>query len=55
MKDTCGLANFGPEYSKYASYADQELFCRWKEITAPKGNASKDWSAGGVQYPKLGN
>ncbi|MCL1919724.1 MAG: hypothetical protein FWG50_01395 [Kiritimatiellaeota bacterium] len=54
-KDTCGLANFDPTYSKYADYADQELFCRWKEITAPKGNPSKDWSSGGAQFPNPEN
>ena len=52
QRDTCGLANFDPAYSVYAGYADQELFCRWKEIKAPKGDVSKDWSLYGAQYPR---
>ena len=54
MKDTCGLVNYAPNYSVYVSYADQELFCRMKEINA-SGDASKDWALNGVQYPKHGN
>ena len=54
-KDTYGLSSYDPpDYSVYANYADQELFCRRKEINV-KGDASKDWSSGGVQYPKPGN
>jgi len=56
VKDTCGLLNYDPDYNVlYSSYADQELFCRWKEIIAPKGNAAKDWALNGTQYPSLIN
>ena len=55
MKDTCGLSLFTDSghgsYSGYASYADQELFCRWKQDDI-LGDISKDWSAGGTQSPK---
>jgi len=53
QRDTCGLANFVKgeiSYSGYASYADQELFCRWKMIGV-QGEASKDWGSYGVQGP----
>ncbi|MCL1919726.1 MAG: hypothetical protein FWG50_01405 [Kiritimatiellaeota bacterium] len=53
QRDTCGLANYvGGEvsYSGYASYADQELFCRWKVI-GTQGKVSRDWGSGGAQAP----
>ena len=46
VKDTCGISLYtdGPiSYSIYTSYADQELFCRWREYNV-QGNDSKDWS-----------
>ena len=44
LKDTCGISRFSNgDYSIYKGYADQELFCRWKEIDI-KGNDAKDWS-----------
>ena len=46
QRDTCGLANYtgaGISYSGYAGYADQELFCRWKQDNV-LGNDAKDWS-----------
>ena len=52
VKDTCGISRYNSEYSKYANYADQELFCRWKQGGAPKGNVSKDWAISGAQAPK---
>jgi hypothetical protein len=55
VKDTCGISRFNPgdgtDYSSYAGYADQELFCRWKQGLAPKGNVFKDWSIIGAQGP----
>ena len=53
QRDTCGLANYVSGeiiYSGYASYADQELFCRWKQ-DGILGDASKDWSLDGAQGP----
>ena len=50
VKDTCGISLYCIEYSDYASYADQELFCRWKEIEV-QGEASKDWALNGAQSP----
>jgi hypothetical protein len=53
VKDTCGLSLFvteGGNYSLYAGYADQELFCRWKVIGI-QGDASKDWGFSGAQSP----
>ena|GEM_PF-3662298 len=38
VKDTCGLSRYAPYYSGYASYADQELFCRVKQGLAPLGD-----------------
>jgi len=49
VKDTCGISRFSAEYRRYG---DQELFCRWKQGKAPKGNVSKDWALGGTQFPK---
>ena len=43
----------GTDYSGYARYADQELFCRWKQGFAPLGDVSKDWSFRGTQYPDV--
>jgi len=53
VKDTCGISHFlgDPSYSKYASYADEELFCRVKQGFASKGQESKDWSIWGAQSP----
>jgi len=51
LKDTCGLSRYSPEYSSYASYADQELFCRVKQGLAPLGDESKDWAYLGAQHP----
>ena len=51
VRDTCGLSRYSPEYSIYASYADQELFCRWKQ-DGVMGDVSKDWAWGGTQYVK---
>jgi len=50
VKDTCGISRYSPDYSSYASYADQELFCRWKQAGV-RGVASKDWSILGAQSP----
>ena len=38
--------------TNHASYADQELFCRWKQ-DGILGDASKDWSSGGAQSPYI--
>jgi hypothetical protein len=57
VKDTCGLSSFmggGANYSNYANYADEELFCRWQQ-DGKLGDISKDWSAGGMQSPQQGN
>lgn len=51
VKDTCGLSRYAVDYGDYASYADEELFCRWKQGFAPRGNVSKDWSIVGAQKP----
>jgi len=56
--DTYGLSRYADAegaYKIYYLYADQELFCRIKEITAPKGDPTKDWSQNGAQWPKWGN
>ena len=53
--DTYGLSRYADAegaYKIYYLYADQELFCRMKEITAPKGDPTKDWSLNGKQWPK---
>ena len=57
LKDTVGISRFQGDsnYSGYASYADEELFCRVKQGFAPKGQESKDWSIWGVQSPIQGN
>ena len=52
VKDTCGISRYRPWYSEYAGYADQELFCRWKQGEAPLGDVSKDWSISGAQAPE---
>jgi hypothetical protein len=41
-------------YSKYASEADQELFCRWKEIDI-KGDNAKDGSTYRRDRERLAN
>ena len=48
VKDTCGIANYAPEYSVYAKTGDQELFCRWKQ-KGILGDESKDWDSHGQQ------
>jgi len=58
-KDTCGLSNYKgleghDDYSEYAGYADQELFCRWKTIGV-QGDNSKDWSSYRLFREHLGN
>ena len=56
VRDTCGISRFNPgdgtDYSDYASYGDQELFCRWKQ-DGVLGDASKDWAFGGAQAPEF--
>ena len=56
VRDTCGISRYtlgdGTDYSGYARYADQELFCRWKQNGA-LGDASKDWSFGGTLFPDV--
>ena len=50
-KDTCNLSGYnygGTSYKNYKSYADQELFCRWKQ-DGVLGVESKDWSSTGKQ------
>ena len=44
VKDTCGISQFSVKYSEYASYADQELFCRWQTV-GTEGDNAKDWSS----------
>ena len=49
VKDTCNLSSYtGADYSVYVDYADQELFCRWKQ-EGILGDESKDWSIPGMQ------
>lgn len=50
-KDTCNLSAYksgGTSYKDYKDYADQELFCRWKQ-DGVLGVESKDWSNTGKQ------
>jgi len=58
VKDTCGISLYTDsghaDYSGYASYADNELFCRCKQ-DGVLGDAAKDWAAGGAQAPKFTN
>jgi hypothetical protein len=58
VKDTCNLSGFtegGADYSGYADYADEELFCRWKQ-DGNSGDESKDWAFPGMQaYNKPGD
>jgi len=53
-KDTCGISSFHPFYSEYASYADQELYCRWKQ-DGKLGNDSKDWSSFRLEREHIAN
>jgi hypothetical protein len=53
-KDTCGISGYHPWYSEYASYADQELYCRWKVIGV-LGDNSKDWSFFRFERERLAN
>lgn len=51
VNDTCNLSSFtggGSNYSGYADYADQELFCRWKQ-DGNSGDETKDWAFPGMQ------
>ena len=53
VKDTCGISRYTGDindYILYASYADNELFCRWKQ-NGILGDVSKDWAFLGTQYP----
>jgi hypothetical protein len=48
-KDTCNLSSFtGADYSVYADYADEELFCRWKQ-DGHSGDETMDWAFTGMQ------
>ena len=51
-KDTCGITSYTEtDYSGYADYADNELFCRWKQ-NGVLGIVSKDWAWLGAQCPR---
>ena len=54
-RDTCGISQFNPgdgtDYSHYARYGDQELFCRVQQ-NGILGDTAKDWSFFGAQCPK---
>jgi len=57
VKDTCGISLYTGglvNYSIYASYADQELFCRWREHDV-QGDNSKDWSTWRLEREQLKN
>ncbi len=49
IRDTYNLSAHADEYKDYADYADQELYCRWKQEGVEADDESKDWAFPGTQ------